>query len=138
MNEIFLAKIVSFDDYSLLFDINNLEPFTEEYRLIKIFENSRAYDLQNSKKYYMLNVVNDLIVDEDLGKIKPNVKYVYKKIPFLEIYESFKELNIGEDNFLKIINICIKDVDELDSILSSDEKIVNISKIRQLIRDRKL
>lgn len=138
MNEIFLAKIVSFDDYSLLFDINNLEPFTEEYRLIKIFENSRAYDLQNSKKYYMLNVVNDLIVDEDLGKIKPNVKYVYKKIPFLEIYESFKELNIGEDNFLKIINICIKDVDELDSILSSDEKIVDISKIRQLIRDRKL
>ena len=89
MNEIFLAKIVSFDDYSLLFDINNLEPFTEEYRLIKIFENSRAYDLQNSKKYYMLNVVNDLIVDEDLGKIKPNVKYVYKKIPFLEIYSIY-------------------------------------------------
>jgi len=82
MNEIFLAKIVSFDYYSLLFDINNLEPSTEEYRLVKIFEDNRAYDLQNSKRYYMLNVVNDLIVDEDLGKIKPNVKYVYKKILF--------------------------------------------------------
>lgn len=82
MNEIFLAKIVSFDYYSLLFDINNLEPSTEEYRLVKIFEDNRAYDLQNSKRYYMLNVVNDLIVDEDLGKIKSNVKYVYKKILF--------------------------------------------------------
>lgn len=138
MNEIFLAKIVSFDYYSLLFDINNLEPSTEEYRLVKIFGDNRAYDLQNSKRYYMLNVVNDLIVDEDLGKIKPNVKYVYKKIPFLEIYDSFKNFNIDKDNFLQLLNVCIKDVDELDSILSSSDKIVDINKIRRLIKDRKL
>ena len=138
MNEIFLAKIVSFDYYSLLFDINNLEPSTEEYRLVKIFGDNRAYDLQNSKRYYMLNVVNDLIVDEDLGKIKQNVKYVYKKIPFLEIYDSFKNFNIDKDNFLQLLNVCIKDVDELDSILSSSDKIVDINKIRRLIKDRKL
>lgn len=138
MNNIYLAKIVSFDYYSLLFDINNLEPFTEEYRLIKIFEDSRAYDLQNSKRYYVLNVVNDLIVDEDLSKIKPNIKYVYKKIPLLEIYESVKEYKLEYNNFENFLNLCIKDVDELDSILSSTDKIIDINIIKRLIRDRKL
>lgn len=138
MNDIYLAKIVSFDYYSLLFDINNLEPFTEEYRLIKMFEDNRAYDLQNSKKYYLLNVVNDLIVDEDLSKIKPNVQYVYKKIPFIEIYESIKEINTNEYDFETILDLCIKDVNELDSILSSKNKIIDINIIKRLTRDKKI
>ena len=138
MNDIYLAKIVSFDYYSLLFDINNLEPFTEEYRLIKMFEDNTAYDLQNSKKYYLLNVVNDLIIDEDLSKIKPNVKYVYKKIPFMEIYESIKKINESEDDFETILDLCIKDVNELDSILSSKNKIIDINIIKRLTRDKKI
>lgn len=137
MNEIYLAKIVSFDYYSLLFDINNLEPYTEEYRLIKIYGDNKIYDLQNSKRYYMLNVVNDLIVDEDLGKIRPNVKYVYNKIPFLEIYESIKELQSEQKEFDKFLDFCIKNIDELNSIISSDEKVINIDVIRRLTKDRK-
>ena len=137
MNDIYSAKLVSFDYYSLLFDINNLEPSTEEYRLIKIFEDNKIYDLINSKRYYLLNIVNDLIVDEDLSKIRPNIKYVYNKIPFLEIYEDLKKYQTSPKGLEEFLDLCLKNIDELNSIISSNDKIINIDVIRRLTKDRK-
>lgn len=137
MNDIYLAKIVSFDNYSLLFDINNLEPSTEEYRLIKIFDNHRAYDLQNSRRYFLLNLVNEAIVDEDLTRLKPNVKYVHRKIPFMEVYDSVKDY-IPNSNIDEFLQNCVRNIEELDAVLSSQSKIIDFELIKRVTKERKI
>ena len=76
-DNIFLAKIVSFDNYALLFEINNLEPATEEFRLIAIY-GKWAYDLQNKRRYYVLDVSNNIIASEDLDVVR--IKGRYRRI----------------------------------------------------------
>ncbi len=132
----FLAKIVTFDNYSLLFEINNLEPATEEFRLIAIY-GRWAYDLQNKRRYYVLDVHNNMIASEDLDVVRINGKYVYEKYLFNDIWDSIKEVFNISDTKEEYISKCIEDINELNKILTSGEKIIDLNKIKQLRKERK-
>ena len=134
-NNIFLAKIVTFDNYALLFEINNLEPASEEFKLIAVY-GKWAYDLQTKRRYYILDVHNNIIANEDLDIIRMNGKYVYEKYSFDDIWDSIKEVfNINEDKE-GYLSKCIEDIEELNKILTSGEKIIDLNKIKKLRKEK--
>ena len=135
-DNIFLAKIVSFDNYALLFEINNLEPATEEFRLIAIY-GKWAYDLQNKRRYYVLDVSNNIIASEDLDVVRINGRYVYEKYSFNDIWDSIKEVFNIQETKEEYISKCIADIEELNKILTSGEKIIDLNKVKQLRKERK-
>ena len=135
-DNIFLAKIVSFDNYALLFEINNLEPATEEFRLIAIY-GKWAYDLQNKRRYYVLDVSNNIIASEDLDVVRIKGRYVYEKYSFNDIWDSIKEVFNIQETKEEYISKCISDIEELNKILTSGEKIIDLNKVKQLRKERK-
>lgn len=135
-DNIFLAKIVSFDNYALLFEINNLEPATEEFRLIAIY-GKWAYDLQNKRRYYVLDVSNNIIASEDLDVVRIKGRYVYEKYSFNDIWDSIKEVFNIQETKEEYISKCIADIEELNKILTSGEKIIDLNKVKQLRKERK-
>ena len=135
-DNVFLAKIVTFDTYSLLFEINSLTPASEEYRLVAVY-GKKAYDLQTRERYYVLNVSNGIIDNDDLNKLKNNYKYVYEKCPFYDLWEDIKDVYGIKENRDVFLEKCIKDIDELNKILSKENKVIDLNKIRKLRLERK-
>lgn len=99
-DNVFLVKVVSFESFTLSLNNEYLEmPFeTEEYRLIVAYDDY-AYDLQEEgRRYYIIDMVNYVIPDEEIVKLLPNVKYVYDMYPFQDIWESISVVfGIKED-----------------------------------------
>ena len=135
--DVFLAKIVSFDNYSVLFQINDLEPYTEDYRLVQIFPNGWAYDLISKKRYKILSVTNGIINSEDLDKIKPFRLYVFDKCSFIDIWESIKEVYGINENIDCFLNKCLSDISELNKLLSPENKVIDFNKVKKLTNERK-
>ena len=135
-NNVFLAKIVTFDNYSLLFEINTLTPSSEDYRLIVVY-GKKAYDLQTKELYYVLNVSKGIIDNEDLNSLRNDRKYVYEKCPFIDIWEDIKEVLGVTETLDTFLEKCINDIEELNKILSKENKIIDLNKIRKLRIERK-
>lgn len=134
---IYLAKIVGFDRTSVLFEINELVPEYEDYRLVKMEPKDWAYDLLTLKRYKVLNVNNGVIVSEDLGKIKPNIYYVYDTCSFIDVWYYLKEIyNIKED-LNTFLNNCLQDIEELNKLLSPENRVIDLDKVKTITNRRK-
>lgn len=132
---VFLAKIVSFDNYSVLFQINDLEPCTECYRLVKVFPNGCAYDLLLGKRYKVLNVTNGIIHSEDLDKIKPFRLYVYDICSFVDIWPGIKETYGIQEDLNAFLDKYLSNVNELNGLLKN--KVIDLNKVKKLTNERK-
>lgn len=104
-SEIYLAKIVSFDSFTLLVDKNELDmPFEfEDYKFVVKFGDS-AYDLIDGKKYHIINMVDNYIPDEELEKLRPHIKYVYDMYPFFYVWNRLEQILSGDVDFIKYMN----------------------------------
>jgi hypothetical protein len=133
---IYLAKIVGYDRTSVLFEINELEPNYEEFRLVKT-ESDWAYDLISYKRYKILNVNNGIIDSEDLDKIKPDICYVYDVCSFIDVWNYMKEVfNIKED-LDTFLNNCLQDITELNRLLSPIDHVIDLEKVKMITNKRK-
>lgn len=131
-NNVYLAKIVSFDNYSLLFEINDLHASEEEYRLVAIYDRY-AYDLITKQRYYVLEVSNGLIVNEDLYNLKQGIRYVYEVYPLIDIWENIKGTFNIESDMNTFLEKNINGTEELNRLLTSS-KIIDINKIKKIIK----
>ena len=131
-NNVYLGKIVTFDNYSLLFEIDNLQPISEEFRLISVF-GKNAYDLITKERYYVLELASGLIVDDDLYNLKQGIKYVYEVYPFIDVWENIKDVYNIKYDMDTFVNRYLKDTEELNKILTED-KIIDINKIKRIIK----
>ena len=137
-NNVFLAHLVSFSRNSLLFRKNDLEEnfATEEYRLVELRDNL-AYDLITYKRLYIITNAMDLIDDRVIDKLQPNVLYVYKLWDIIDMWEDVKRvygIKEEKDTFLeKALDV----VDELDTILNPQNKVIDIQKVKKIMTERK-
>ncbi len=138
-NNVFLARLVTFDFQSLLFKINELESYidTEQYRLVSIYGN-RAYDLQSLKIYKVLNKKNGIIVNEELGKIKPDVQYVFDIVPFIDYFDVIKIVYGINKSYEEFISEHKDNIEQLNEIMSSDNKVIDFKLVKKLTNKRKL
>lgn len=135
--DIFLAKIVSFDNYSILFQINDLDPCYEDFRLVKVFPNGWAYDLLTRKKYKVLTVINGSVISEELDEIKASMLYVFDMCSFIDVWKSVREVYGIKDNLDTFLDKCINDINELNRLLSPENKIIDFDKVKKLTNERK-
>jgi len=134
---IYLARIVGYDRTSVLFEINDLKPDYEDYRLVKMEPKDWAFDLLTYKRYKVLNVNDGIINSEDLDKIKPNLYYVYDTCSFIDMWYILREVfNIKED-LDSFLENCLNDINELSKILSPENKVIDFEKVKSLTNRRK-
>ncbi len=136
-NNIFLAKIVTFNRNSLLFEINNLVPTTEEYRLVAIYD-KWAYDLQLYCRYLILGLVDDVILPEELNKIREDIKYVYSYYALDNIFNYIKEVFDIKESYQQFLNNRLEMIKQIHEELSSNSKVIDISKIKSITNKRKI
>ena len=137
-NNVFLARLVTFDFQSILFKINELESSidTEEYRLVSVY-GDRAYDLMSPSHYVVLNRTNGIISSEDLNKIRPNIQYVYDMCPFKDFYDSIKMVYNISATYEEFVNHYKEDIIRLNEILSSENKVIDFYEVKKLTNKRK-
>ena len=138
-NNVFLARLVSFSQNTLLFKINELDENigTEEFKLVAI-KGNWAYDLINYKRYFIITNAIGGIDDRLLDKLKPNVLYVYQTWAFIDLWESIKEVYGIEESLTDFLEKSIECIDNLDSLLASDDKVIDLNKVKKLINEGKL
>ena len=134
---IYLAKIVGFDTASVLFEINDLQPKFEDYTIVKIYPKDWAYDLLTYHRYKILNVNNGLIDSEDLYKIKPDIYYVYDTCSFIDFWYYLKEVFNIKDDLDTFLNNCLKDISELNKLLSPKDHVIDLDKVKMITNKRK-
>lgn len=137
-NNIFLAKLVSFERSSLLFKRNNLDNHinSEEFRLVEL-RGAWAYDLITYKRYYLITNADGFIDDRCIDKLQPNILYAYELYDFIDIYDDIKKV-YGIDKPLEVfLEVALNVIGELDNILSSDKKIIDFQKIKTLMLEGK-
>lgn len=88
-DNVFLAKIVTFGEFSLLLDSNELDmPFeSEDYRMVVAFDDW-AYDLETFDRIHIIDMIDGVIPDVELDKLQPRIPYVYDMSPLLGFWNS--------------------------------------------------
>lgn len=141
-NNVFLAKVVSFDSVSLIFNDDEIEiPFqSEEYRLIVAFDDW-AYDLvDEGKRYHIIDMTNYVIPDEEIETLLPNVKYVYDMYPFEDIWESISIVFQIDEDMKNYLDPKIDFAKQLHESLSNSIKtgrVIDFETAKRFIKERK-
>ena len=97
--QVYLSRIVSFDQESLLFDRYEIQmPFdTEEFCLTTII-GDWAYNLEKRERYHIIDMEDGYIPYEELSALAPNQKYAYESYEFNDIWDSLRSvLRIDKD-----------------------------------------
>lgn len=90
---VFLAKIVRFGKFTLLFDSNEIDmPFeSEDYRLVVTFDDW-AYDLETFERTHIIKMVDGIIPTDEIDKLIPRIPYVYDLYPLLSFWNSVSKV----------------------------------------------
>lgn len=136
VNNAFLAKVVTFDRNSLLFEINNLVPATEEYRLVVIYD-KWAYDLQSNSRYLVISSINNVILPEYLGIIRFDIKYVYSYYSLDNLFINIKDAFGIKESYNQFLSERVPIIKQIHDELTNNGKIIDIGKINSLIKKRK-
>ena len=137
-NNVFLAHLVSFSRNSLLFRKNDLEEnfATEEYRLVELRDNL-AYDLITYKRIYIITNAMNVIDDRVIDKLQPNVLYVYRLWDIIDTLEDVKRVYGIKEPIDLFLEKALEVVDELDSILNTENKVIDFQKVKKLMMEGK-
>lgn len=136
VNNAFLAKVVTFDRNSLLFEINNLVPATEEYRLVVIYD-KWAYDLQSNSRYLVISSINNVILPEYLGIIRFDIKYVYSYYSLDNLFINIKDAFGIKESYNQFLSERVPIIKQIHDELTNNGKMIDIGKINSLIKKRK-
>ena len=109
-------------------DHNNAPPQSRH-----LADDRYAYDLITKQRYYVLEVSNGLIVNEDLYNLKQGIRYVYEVYPLIDIWENIKEVFNIESDMNTFLEKNINGTEELNRLLTSS-KIIDINKIKKIIK----
>ncbi len=131
-SEILLAKIVSFDSFTLLVDKNELDmPFDfEDYRFVVRFGES-AYDLIDGQKYHIINMVDNYIPDDELERLRPHIKYVYDMYPFSYVWNRLERTLSDNVDFIKYMNSRSQMLEEQHEEDTPKCKIIDFKSIKR-------
>ena len=139
-NNIYLAKLVSFERSSLLFQRNNLDNNinSEEFRLVEL-RGVWAYDLITYKRYYLITNADGTIDDRCIDKLQPNILYAYELYDFIDIYDDIKKVYGIDKTLDQFLEEALNVIEKLDDILNPDSnnKIIDFQKIKALMLERK-
>lgn len=129
-DNVFIAKVISFDEIYYYQDEYEMPFETELSRLVAVFD-STAYDLENDKAYHIIEMEDYIIPDEEMESLVPGVLYVYDMQPFSEVWESLKKLLEIDDSYLAKINNKIAEMEEYHNLQKQNRakgKIIQFKK----------
>lgn len=140
-DNVFLAKIVSFSEFTLLLDTNELDmPFEkEEYRMVAVYDDW-AYDLETFERTHIIDMVDGIIPDEEIDKLKPGLPYVYDMSPLLGFWNSISKVFNIQDKPDTYLEPRTRKALEIHEQLQKNKKlgtIIDIFEARQYINRRK-